>query len=474
MKKSICVACRMLVCLWFAFPVSSANAQISAEDDEWKRGYHGLNLICSGLGLEHQTWEQWKSTKPSESVLVVLGRPARNQNVVSYLNRGGRVLYATDQSEKTLRRYGFDFAGREAVVLNPRDGFEGHTDCPVVQTFDFEHPVLKDVERLVTNRPGYLVFHSRPRNVRYRKLASLPLMRSPGRAVNIINNQELLVMASFENSVDGKMLCIADQSVFSNQMLLHGQNALFSKQAIEWLKEDRKFVHVVADGVDQFPVNLANLDVEMPPPTREEVIEALENLPPSMLLEFANEIATIVEDEDMFNEFANAITERINPKAMNRFLIFLSFAMACLFAMLVFATQRRYAHQTASGIATEKFRLKKKSDKRQEFVERQMAVEALMDSFCLEASNRRYRTWTNFPEDLGLEDDERNNPRVEAMLKSMAETNVLYKSKPAKYWTRYRLLGLEHEVNHWRGYFGIEPTVEVASTENTIVHGRET
>ena len=57
------------------------------------------------------------------------------------------------------------------------------------------------------------------------------------------------------------------------------------------------------------PEDPQSVAVQLPPPTREQVWNALQQLPPELLLEFGNEIATLVEDENLVNELMSMALE---------------------------------------------------------------------------------------------------------------------------------------------------------------------
>ena len=145
---------------------------------------------------------------------------------------------------------------------------------------------------------------------------------------------------------------LPDQSVFANQMLVHGDNAIFAQQAMNWLTgEHRTHLLVIADGSVQSALDPEGVEVLLPPPTRQEVFNALKNLPPSAMLEFGNAVVTVVEDENMVNEFIHSSVDQVRPVVMRRALIFFSFAFICTVSLFTYIWQKKLMRQTASEVA---------------------------------------------------------------------------------------------------------------------------
>jgi len=435
----------------------SANDRLSKlgiSERQWKRGFHGFNVICMGVDLRHETLHRWRRTPADQTVLVMMGElhssSLRNQiDLDFYLENGGSVLIASDyQNHKILRRQGIQFAASGLVAENREDFFGGqYSDCPVVTNVQLPIPVLGGIDALVTNRPGVIRTFA---NTPWKRLAYLPpMVGSSGPNVFSLGG---------ENAAGGKLICFSDQSMFSNQMLMHGDNARAAKQAMEWLKgQNRKRVLVIADGIVQTAVDPADLNVELPQPTREEVVDAIKDLPPSAMLEFGNAVLGVVEDENMINEFVNAQMDRVHQQKINRFFMFLVFAMACVFAVFTYAWQKKLRRRTISDIANMKAEEKKKTEKRFKkmeasnsklYFERQMAVLAMLDSLSLDYASRRFEDLPNFPEGFELGADEHGV----AIASAMKIVGADYRNQPRSYWTEKRLLFVEAAVNHWRTY----------------------
>jgi len=431
-------------------------SKLNISEGQWKRGFHGFNVICMGVKLRHDTLSRWRRTRADQTVLVMLGdlnAGSLRRNPIDldfYLENGGSVLIASDSSNvEILRRQGVLFGSSGPVAQNLEDSFNGEfRDCPLVTNIQLPIPVLSGIDALVTNRPGVIQVFP---NTAWKRLAYLPPM---------VGSEDANVFSlAGENRAGGKLICFADHSMFSNQMLMFGDNARAAKQSLEWLMgENRKRVLVLIDGIVQSAVDPADLNVELPQPTREEVVDALKDLPPSAMLEFGNAVLGVVEDENMINEFINAQMDRVRRPALNRFLIFVSFAMACLFAVVTYTWQKKLRRRTISDIANIKASQKRKSDKRLKKMEastskicfeRQMAVLAMLDSFCLDFGNRRFEDLPKFPEGIEIGMDE-HGVGIASAMKAIGSD---YRNQPRTHWTEKRLLAVEGAVAHWRAYF---------------------
>ncbi len=440
-------------------------SNLNLTERQWKRGFHGFNLICMGLELEHQDLSSWRRIPDDQKVLVMMGDldvktwkdprgfiQRRLQSPVDlnvYLENGGAILVASDvENSHVLKRQGIRFTGSGVVAENEEDFFNGEfSDCPVVTNIQLPIPVLGGIDSLVTNRPG--VIRLAP-DTKWKRLAYLPSL--------VGSRHGNLFSLAGQNRAGGKLICFSDHSLFSNQMLMHGDNALAAKQSLEWLAgERRKHVLVLVDGVPQSQVNPADMNVELPQPSEEEIVEAMMDSPWAMM-DFGNSVIGLLEDEDMINEFVNAQTDRIRRPVLNRFLIFTAFAMACVFALITYTWQKKLRRRTVSDIANIKAIERRKKDKRLKKTEasqaklcfeRQMAVLAMLDSFGLDFANRRFGDMPDFPEGLGIGNDE-HGVAIQHAMKTIADD---YRNKPRLFWTEKRLLAVDGAVQHWRAYF---------------------
>ncbi len=428
---------------------------------EWKLGYHGFNIVSNGVGLEHDTdVKTWKRRPASQTVLVVLGDVSNPPtNLEHYYNNGGAVFVASDQdSLATLVPMGIiispvsigEMASKYRGVIVDRDKsifFGGLSECPIVSRLIDSHPVFKRANEVIGNRVAKLNIFGENKA---KAIAFLPRIEKGRSGTFVCVN---------ENENGGRLVCMGDQSVLSNQMLMHGDNAVFAQDAMLWLSgfketsKARKHVLVWNGNKALQTVDIAGVDVELPPPTSKEVLDALKSLPPSALIDFGNTVIAKVEDEDMVNDLVHRVMDNQSDKNIDRFWILLSFGLISLFALTTYVWQKKLLRFTASDVAAKRSAAADKVRKNNEAFERQMAVEVLLDTFCVEVANRRYYDCPAFPNELVAAGVYGKENEINRMFNSMKKVNQLYNTKASKYWTKQRLLDLESEIEKWKSFF---------------------
>lgn len=450
--------------------VVSLTAQNKLTESQWKRGYHGFGVIAEGLDLKlYERFDRWQTGPADESILIVLGTETEStrdrerlwllssSKIDRYLNNGGAVMVATDADYTPGRRQSMAFVSSPTEANNVYDSFQGFLDCPIVTNLKL--PYLSGVKTVVTNRPGRLV----NRGVSWDTLGYLPTCNGEAK-------QEAFAVGGERNGA--KLICFCDQSIFSNQMLPHGDNALLAKATLEFLKgENRKRVMILENGRVMLPFDPSNLNVELPQPTGQEVVDAMKELPPSAILDFVNSVLGAVEDENLVNQFVREQVDQIRPEKVNRFLIFCAFGLGCFVATGTYLFQKKLKRTTSSDIAYGKAEQLKSHQKKiasshasksKLYFERQMAVLALLDNFCIERVDRRFNDLKRFPDELGVGDDEHGK----AIKQAMKTIHDDFKSKSRDFWTTKRLLGVENAIKHWNQYFKLDPGLRERESGN--------
>jgi len=445
-----------VICLLVAvlFP-ASLFAQEKVSESEWKRGYHGFNMICEGVGLQHVTVDQAYAVPQNELVVVLFGDirriPILLENVIS---NGGSVLAATDSSSGAqVRTSGISFRPNRSYRTRQVDSFADYIDCPVVSDIR-SHIITQGISEIATNRPGALVSSLNSR------LAYLPYEGT--------TQKNKAFIAAMEYRRGGRIVGVADQSVFSNQMIIYRDNALFADQTIRWLKRKKqKYVLVISDGKEYSSHVPSDVVLDMPAPTSKEIVDAIKNLPPAALVEFANSVATVVEDDDLVNDFLHDKIDNVSDGKLNRFFIFLMFSVVCLSFIAAFLFQKKLLRHTGSEVESEKSRRAQQQQRHIQARERQWAAHVLLDSFCVDIANRHFNDWSAFPLGLELGDDR----EAKSIFKELTKASNLYKTKQSSYWSRNRLRQLERDTIRWRAWIsekGIVPSVEVVESANEL------
>lgn len=463
LRSRLCVLKTLQFVLFFllCFTPSLAYAQYGLgqeriSESQWSRGFHGLNMIAAGNELEHIALEEFRDSRPEDVLVVVIGQlKGLPLNITNHVNNGGAALVASDSSRpySNVSFAGFRF-GRiyGPYQTNDEESFEGMQDCPVIRNFS-DHPIVDGVNEIITNRPGFITSGRRetvawlPTSFRYRRRA-----------------RSFIAANEFRNG--GRVVAVGDQSVFTNQMIFFGDNATFANQTLKWLKnEKRKKLLILMDGSEHSALDPSDVLVDVPPPTQQEVLDALEDLPPSAILEFANSVATVVEDENMVNEFIHDSVDNIPEWALRRFYVFLMFGIACFALVVAYVCQGKLQSQTASEVAWKKSQGEQTDVKTIQFRERQRAAHFLLDRFCVDIAGRHFNDWPSFPTEIVMEDDQESK----SIFESMTKMGILYKSKPTDFWTRRKLSKLENEVSRWRHYFESRPSIQNATTAKSYI-----
>jgi hypothetical protein len=422
-----------LLLIFFTLFAESGQSQDTVELKQWQRGFEGFEMVSKFVELESVDESGFAIASPKETVLVVLGSLHRVSVVDSFLSKGGAVLVASDQASgrDAYLKNGVKFFGRSVNTRYKTEGYLFNRDCPVIRDLK-GHPSLEGVTAIASNRPGMLSAGN------LTIVARFPELEGTSRPASFAVADET------ENG--GRILAIADQSLFTNQMITAEDNDLFAYQALLWLKDSkRKYVHFVVNGTYKRHDNVE--DVELPPVqlTPDEIREILAKLPPEKLLAFGNQLAADVEDKDLINKFIREKVDGISDSAYNRGLIWALFFGVCITLMLAFLWQKRLLRRTASAVALDRHLKSKKNKKGQVVRDRQWAANLLLDSFCRRVESRGYRDWPSFPAGLSLH----NNIESERIYNEMIQASNDFKTKPAGYWTKYRLLKLESDVSVW-------------------------
>jgi hypothetical protein len=271
---------------------------------------------------------------PSESLLIVLGktdflnRDNLPEGLAAFVAQGGAVLIATDRApgfeapQEMLRQAaGVQVLGQP--VLGPDTAAALYRDkafCPfLIPVRDaepnlFRGPRLDPTARLrvATNVPTWLRVFEPGLPAGVHRLAMLPPGSSPEPpprgAPGLLNRvpwehlRDAFARAFPANGErgplfavggtrgDGRILVLADHSIFINQMMLptDNDNVEFTYNALEWLRDHKQRTRVllVQDGVVRTDLDVPLKEVALPP----EVIAAA-----------ADEVLANLEHEDAFN-----------------------------------------------------------------------------------------------------------------------------------------------------------------------------
>ena len=326
------------------------------------------------------------------------------------------------------------------VAQNKTQDFYSSQDCPIVRP-ESTHEVFIGVDSLICNTPGYVAL------LPEQKFSDKQFYPPTNATRRGLRRRVFSALAETRS----KRMWVADPLLFSNQMLFKGDSLRFADNTLRWLSDDyrRKKALLIIDGTDQSAVDPNDLEILTPIPTHDEVIQALQKLPPKEILGFANSVAQLSEDENILNDIAHKYTDRLVDGQVLRLIIFAVFIGCLAFGLVTYFWQRRIRRRTSSVVTGQRQRRLSNRTSTSEASERQAAASLLLNAFCLEVAKRRLADWPEFPTPI-ISQDNRNSSLATQATNEMADTYWKLRTKPKSYWTTETLLDLEYAINHWR------------------------
>ena len=283
-----------------AGPTSIAQQPTQAASNEWHFRYELFQMLLEQNGLKPSTSANDVLSDPQHSVLVMVGQLAGTIHpriLESFCERGGAVLLASDLRYSAGRIC--EFGQGAATGIRSQNWYQSYPDCLEITDLNKDHPLMTGVNSIVVNRSGWL---DNPR--RFAKepdvAARLPSQCKPAWA----RRKPVVATLTLSQRDSGPMILAGDQSLFTNGMLWHGDNAILAINISRMLCEgQRSRLLFVADGTvigsyEDSPL-LKN------PPAPASLPELPENMPEPELetmLRVANSVIRNVEQSNVMNE----------------------------------------------------------------------------------------------------------------------------------------------------------------------------
>lgn len=319
---------------------ASSNGSAQTERAAFGQGTQYFRYLLKISGLTPlSSSESLSQGDPATKMLIVFGDTGVLEPMLAdgsfqqFLRAGGAVLIATDQrtSDQLQEALGVRISG-SFVTADPGDSYRGQlTECPMIRdrlrVGAARHPIfssLPDPSRVATNRPSAI-----SENRFLTPIAWLPATGSRQFLNLRVNTTPLPVFGAANSTGTGRLLVLADHSVFINDMLSQGDNdnPAFAVNVIHWLSQGRRTeVLFYDDGQIQSDFNVA-LDYPMPP------------LPPiEALVPMANNLLVNLERENAFNKLV--IQMFGGPRPLLRFLALMLTLVLVLFGLHRFLHSR--------------------------------------------------------------------------------------------------------------------------------------
>ncbi len=313
MKRRRPLPCPFRACLLTLLGLLGLTAPAAAQTDAtpFGQGTHAFRRILFDLKREPLQGVA-ELDDPPHTLLIVLGDTTVLDEVPgglkNFLQRGGAVLLATDRATPYSRLeqdFGLKVTGepvRSVGAEGQAVAYRGIPECPLLQGVPGAVPDLFGelpggrgfhLVNVATNRPSFLLRTGRPHGLPV--VARLPAGCTYPREAGLLARMPLLEFAVGGEVGDGRLLVLADHSIFINDMMLQQDtdNIDFTYNCIEWLtqgKESRTRVLFVEEGEvnSAFDIPLKQVDVPLPP---EEVLVPL-----------ADQALSEIEQENVFNK----------------------------------------------------------------------------------------------------------------------------------------------------------------------------
>ena len=305
-------------------------------DERWHLGYELFQMLMEEQGLTpERSWDVAMSS-PSESVVVVCGdlRQIHSREWLQarrFVAQGGALLVASEGN--------FEFPGvcsffqGAAVAGDSRDRYQSFADCIRIRRLRSDDKLVTGVRELVVNRTGWLSIPTDD-SLDWQVIASMPATTLPRAS----RNQPLILSGRDTAPQTGLMILVADESLFTNGMLWHGDNAIFAIQVSELLCTERRRRLLFVRNGSPLP-GYRESDAVQPPEPKEA---ALPKPPPNIeppepdietKLRVANAVINEIQESNLVNEVLRDRPRRMSPRSYLRTALLILLMLATLFVL---------------------------------------------------------------------------------------------------------------------------------------------
>jgi hypothetical protein len=349
---------------WLAAAILlSAASPLGAQEtpEEYRKHTHFFRFILQQVShlefaesfAEDDDRRQW--------VVVVLGDPDGLNKIPGglrdFLQRGGTVLFATDRPAMNtpLQLYHIRITGEILTCNDPTKIYRGSNACPFIEPTPNDTASLfgdpfgaligGEEKRIATNVTSYLApdFYGIP------VLANLPggcaRVNDKWEPVERFPQEMPFAVGGTVAKGGGRLLVLADHSVFINQMMQQTDNGNwhFAFRVAKWLNEsgERKRILFIEDGVPQSGVKVEQLQAlppqEMPKPSMNALVGK------------ANEFLANLEHYDELNQF---LSDKFPPRWLIRWLLILLTILLVCYGFVRFRRSRHRVDPSEPLLAT--------------------------------------------------------------------------------------------------------------------------
>jgi hypothetical protein len=308
-------------------------------NEQWHLGYELFQMLMEERGLTpERSWDDALSS-PSTSVVVVCGDlrqiPQRDWlRARRFVDQGGAMLVASEG--------GFDFPGvcsfyqGTVVTGDSRDRYQSFADCIRIRKLKTDDALVKGVGELVVNRTGWLSVPTDD-SMDWQIIASLPSTTLPRAS----RSQPLILAGRGAEPLAGVMVLAADESLFTNGMLWHGDNAVLAIQVSELLcSSKRRSLLFVRNGIPLLGYRESSAVQNQPPeqpPVPQPPLPPVNIQPPEpdfdTKLKLANAVINEVQESNLINEVLRDRPRQARPLAYLKTVLLILLVLATLFIL---------------------------------------------------------------------------------------------------------------------------------------------
>jgi len=243
------------------------ESQLSAYSDEWnglsefremlegQSEYEVATIISNPLILE-------KIPRPNETLFISIGMekqydPLQAQTIFEFVKRGGRVLLMDDfgQASSLSKKFGIEFTGKQIWSID----FEKNVSF-IERTVDFDGTSYS----LLFNSPSILEKTEKETIFERKEVLSTTkdtwIDENKNGKIDMLEGdlqaKEPMIIESQLNG-ENRVLCIADASLFINDMISREDNRRFSLAVVEHLLEGIANATIIFDESRHVQENLA-------------------------------------------------------------------------------------------------------------------------------------------------------------------------------------------------------------------------
>ncbi len=323
----------------FTAPQQNQNALAILSQPDWQFRLDLFQLILAQQGVSVTRSGDDVLDRPDESIIVLVGDLERvptelRLQLREFVQRGGALLAASDLHASVPGL--FSIRPGPVEVRDPRLQYEGFSDCPRITRLNSNHELTVGVSELIANRCGWVDTLSR--QIGYAAgVADLPSIAEAPQGNP--SGKSLITAVQSDQSRSGRMVVIADHSLLISGMLLHGDNAIFAVNLVNWLCQGRRRQALILVHGDPIQGGALQLSPDMFPPDlagHPPSLDDISQLPEESLLEFANHFVTGVEEANIPNDLATGYFASLQRPYYFRLLYLMAGLLAAIWLLRQF------------------------------------------------------------------------------------------------------------------------------------------